>query len=272
MIRGKWIAVLCTMFCIVFLFGNQGYSQTNVLKGKPAYVSSWDTTSMGANGKGMPGSLAVDGDSGTRWATDWMNDVNRDSGWIYIDLQGQHSIDSVVIKWETAGALHYAIQVANFVDPLSQDSLNLLASDTPWTTVAEITDGLSGETRAIGFTSVLARQIRVRGYSRTTTFGYSMWEFQCIDPTLAAHAVPAKSLSRTWTEITPAAIRFFAPAITGCKLYDVKGRCIREVSQQGAPSLSLDVSGVRGSFVNGVVIARLASKNGISTHRLTIAR
>jgi hypothetical protein len=201
-----------------------------------------------------------------------MNDVNRDSGWIYIDLQGQHSIDSVDIKWETAGALHYAIQVANFIDPLSQDTLNLLATDAPWTTVAEITDGVSDETRAIGFTSALARQVRVRGYSRTTTFGYSMWEFQCIDPTVAAHAVVAKSLSQIRTEMTPAAIRFFAPAITGCKLYDVKGRYLMEVNQQAAPSLSLDVSGARGGFLSGVVIARLESKNGISTHRLTIAR
>jgi hypothetical protein len=264
----KRTVALCTLLCMVFLFGNSLYAQTDVSLGKPATVNSWDSTGFGANGKGMGGSLANDGDAGTRWATDWQNDVNRDSGWIYIDLQAQRSIDSVVIKWETAGALHYAIQVANFTDLVTPDSLALLATDAPWTTVAEVTDGVSDETRTITFTPASARQVRVRGYSRTTTFGYSIWDFKCFDPTVSVlSATPARPHSQTRTVITPAAIKFFAPDIIGCKLFDIKGRCLLSIDQQAAASLTLDASGAAGTY-----IAKLTSKNGISTHRLMKSR
>lgn len=266
MTHGKWKTASCIVFCSVLLLANAALAQSDVSLGKPAYVSSWDTTSIGANGKGMPGSLANDGDPGTRWATDWMNDVNKDSGWIYFDLGAQYSIDSVVITWETAGALHYAIQVANVTNTDSLARQDTLATDAPWTTVAEIIDGASGETRSIGFALTDAMQVRVRAYSRTTTFGYSIWDFHCYSPTLAAKAFSAKQALRTRTEITPAAIRFFAPGITGCKLYDVNGRFLLEVKQPAGPSLSISAG-----LTHGPSIARLETENGVSTHRLLIA-
>jgi F5/8 type C domain len=267
MTHGKWTIALCTVFCSVLLFGNAVHAQSDVSLDKPAYVSSWDTTSIGANGKGMPGSLANDGDPGTRWATDWMHDVNKDSGWIYFDLGAQCSVDSVVIIWETAGALHYAIQVANVTNTDSLAKQDTLATDAPWTTVAEITDGVSGETRLIGFAPAEAMQVRVRAYSRTTTFGYSIWDFHCYSPTLAAKAFSAKKALKTRTQITAAAIRFFAPDITGCKLYDIKGRLLLDVNQPAGPSLSIGAG-----FTHNAVIARLETKSGISTHRLLLAR
>jgi len=260
------------MLCMVFLFGISAQGQTNVALGKPTMVSSWDSVGFGANGKGLAGSLANDGDPGTRWATDWNNDVNRDSGWIYMDLQGEHTIDSVSIIWETAGALHYAIQVANFSDPLSADTLAFLATDTAWTTVAEVTDGTSGETRTITFAPAVAHQVRVRGYSRTTTFGYSIWELKVFDPTLAVSSARALRFSQPRTVITPESIRFFAPGITGCTLFDLSGRRLVEVNQQAAGTLAIDPAALRGGLETGFVIARLASISGVSTQKLMIAR
>jgi hypothetical protein len=272
---GKVSVTIFAMVCVAFLFVNASYSQSDVALNKPAKANSWDSTGFGANGKGMPATLANDGDQGTRWASDWMTDSDKDSGWIYIDFLGQYTIDSVVIKWEAAGALHYSIQVANVTDTVSQASLDSLASDAAWTTVADITDGTGAETRTITFTPTLARQLRVRGFSRTTTFGYSIWDMQCFDPTLSAvltGATPAARYSQVRTTVTPGAVRFSAPGITGCRLFDVLGRNILTVDQQTGPALTLDLSSPAFGAAGRVLFARLISKNGISTHRLTIAR
>jgi hypothetical protein len=80
------------------------------------------------------------------------------------------------------------------------------------------------------------------------------------------------SVSKLKIEITPAAIRFSGPEITGCKLYDLTGHRIRDVDQNPASSLTLYFPAGRSNFMNGVYIARLATKNCIFTHRLTIVR
>jgi len=67
MVRGKSTIAMCGMLCMVFLFGISAQGQTNVALGKPTMVSSWDSVGFGANGKGLAGSLANDGDPGTRW-------------------------------------------------------------------------------------------------------------------------------------------------------------------------------------------------------------
>jgi hypothetical protein len=259
---------------LVLLLGNSVFAQTNLVLNKPSVANSWDTAGVGGGSRGMPASLAVDGDPGTRWGTDWINDVNRDSGWIYVDLGASQSISSVVIQWETAGAVHYAIQVANFTDPLSSDTSALLATDDPWATVAEITDGTSEETRVINFAQTTAHQIRIRAYTRTTMFGYSIWDWKCFaQPTVVSTSVlTTKALSPAKTILTQSEIKFFGPDITSCKLYDLAGRCLLNVNQAAAPLLSLNVSTLRGNVVNGAVFVKLVSKNGTSTQKLTIVR
>ncbi len=115
----------------VLFLGNSAFAQTNLILGKPAVANSWDTAGVGGGSRGMPASLANDGDPGTRWATNWNFDANRDSGWIYVDLGTAQTIASMVIKWETAGAIHYVIQVANFSDPLSQTLLRFWRPTRP---------------------------------------------------------------------------------------------------------------------------------------------
>jgi len=274
MIRGNFLAGLLGMMSFVLLLGNSVFSQTNLILGKPAVANSWDTAGVGGGSRGMPASLANDGDPGTRWATDWINDANRDSGWIYVDLGTPQSISSVVIQWETAGAAHYAVQVAQFSDPLSPDTIALLATDSPWTTVAEITDGVSAETRSINFTQTTASLLRIRAYSRTTTFGYSIWDWKCFAQpvVVSTSALSAKPLSMEKTVVSRSAIKFFRPNITGCTLFDLAGRCILNVKQEAAPLLSIDLSTLRGNANSGVLVAKLVSKNGTSTQKLTIDR
>ena len=120
---------------------------------------------------GMIGAQAVDGSVATRWSS-YNPAAARDSDWIYIDLGAAYYVDSVLLKWETAGGLHYKIQGTNSTDAAAR------GTDQPWTTVAEITNGTSGETRAINCTSTYERYVRMRGITRTTIYGYSLWEFE----------------------------------------------------------------------------------------------
>jgi PKD repeat protein len=197
MIYPKMVRFSCVVVSAIFLIAQVCFSQTNIAVDKPYMVSSFDTSGIGVDGQGFAGYLANDGDMGTRWNSDYHHDPKPDSGWFYMDLQAQHVINSVKIYWETAGGLHYAIQVAHIPDPLTQANFTQLASDGAWTTVADITNGVSGETRTITFPPTAANEVRVRGYSRTTVYGYSIWEIQCFDAPLSAPVISTQPLSQT---------------------------------------------------------------------------
>jgi hypothetical protein len=88
---------------------------TDLALGKSATASSVD------NSGDEPGN-AVDGDPSTRWSSAY-----EDNQWIQVDLGSVVSFDQVVIVWEQADALSYAIQVSD--------------DGTTWTDVKTVLDG-----------------------------------------------------------------------------------------------------------------------------------
>ena len=88
---------------------------TDLALGKTATASSAD------NGSDQPGN-AVDGNPATRWSSAY-----EDNQWIQVDLGSAVSFDQVVIVWELADALNYAIQVSS--------------DGTTWTDVKTVLDG-----------------------------------------------------------------------------------------------------------------------------------
>ncbi|MBU2986792.1 discoidin domain-containing protein [Saccharophagus degradans] len=114
-------------------------------------------TASSNDGYGGIASSAVDGDNSTRWASAWTDDE-----WLAIDLLATYAISSVVLHWETAFAQSYDIEV-------SQDGV-------AWAQVATERNG-NGGTDNIALTTT-ARYIRVKGISRATQWGYSLWEMQ----------------------------------------------------------------------------------------------
>lgn len=92
-------------------------SAANLALNKPAQASDVES------GTDFTAAKAVDGSSGTRWAT------NRDTGevktprWLQIDFESSVTFDTVDISWEQANILAYEIQVS---DTAEEDS---------WTTV-----------------------------------------------------------------------------------------------------------------------------------------
>lgn len=125
-------------------------STTNVALNKPTQVSSTD-------GYAGDGSAAVDGNTGTRWASAF-----SDPQWIYVDLGSAHTITRVVLNWEAAYGSGYQIQVSN--------------DASSWTTLYTESNGNGGIDDLT--VSGSGRYVRMLGTARATQWGYSLWEFQ----------------------------------------------------------------------------------------------
>ncbi|MEU4358037.1 discoidin domain-containing protein [Streptomyces virginiae] len=131
-------------------------------QGKPATASSIE-------GAGTPASAAVDGDNGTRWSSQF-----ADPQWIQVDLGAAAQLSQVVLRWETAHARAYRIE-------LSTDGSN-------WTTAHSTAAGTGG-VQTLDITGT-ARHVRVYGTQRATAWGYSLWEFQVYGTTDTGPTLP----------------------------------------------------------------------------------
>ncbi|WP_411070209.1 discoidin domain-containing protein [Streptomyces sp. cmx-4-25] len=124
----------------------------NLAAGAPAAASSseWNPFTSYAPGR------AVDGDTGTRWASDW-----SDGQWLRVDLGSVRPVGRVVLDWERAYASGYRIELSE--------------NGTGWWTVWSTTTGDGGYDTA-EFPSQAARYVRVHGERRATKWGYSLHE------------------------------------------------------------------------------------------------
>jgi hypothetical protein len=91
---------------------------TDLALGKTATASSVDNSGDG------PGN-AVDGNPGTRWSSAY-----EDNQWIQVDLGSVATFDQVVIVWEQADALNYAILVSD--DGTSWTDAKTVLDGGPW--------------------------------------------------------------------------------------------------------------------------------------------
>ncbi|MEU3608041.1 discoidin domain-containing protein [Streptomyces sp. NPDC035033] len=124
----------------------------NLASGRPASASSteWHPFTSYASGR------AFDGDTGTRWASDWSDDQ-----WLRVDLGEVRRVGRVTLDWERAYARQYRIEV-------SEDG-------EAWRTVWSTEAGDGGYDTA-EFASTPARYVRIHGERRATQWGYSLHE------------------------------------------------------------------------------------------------
>ncbi|MFW2490246.1 glycosyl hydrolase [Clostridium chromiireducens] len=123
----------------------------NLAYNKTAYASSTDSG-------GNVVANAFDGNGNTRWSSAYF-----DPQWIYVDLGSVQSVSKVILKWESAYAKQYQIQVST--------------DGNSWTTVYTNSANTGGD-NTITFNSVNARYVKMYGYERATTYGYSLYEFE----------------------------------------------------------------------------------------------
>ncbi|MFJ7778685.1 discoidin domain-containing protein [Streptomyces yangpuensis] len=131
-------------------------------QGRPATASSTE-------GAGTPASAAVDGDNGTRWSSQF-----ADPQWIQVDLGTTARLSQVVLRWETAHARAYRIELST--------------NGTDWTTAYSTSAGPGG-VQTLDITGT-ARHVRVYGTQRATAWGYSLWEFQVYGTTDTGPTLP----------------------------------------------------------------------------------
>ncbi|GHA11420.1 hypothetical protein GCM10010372_09170 [Streptomyces tauricus] len=124
----------------------------NLAKGAPASASSSESGIFTSYAPGR----AVDGDRGTRWASDWSDDQ-----WLRIDLGSTSTVRHVTLDWERAYAKSYRVEVST--------------NGTDWQSVWSTTAGDGGLDTA-RFSGVPARHVRVHGLDRGTDWGYSLYE------------------------------------------------------------------------------------------------
>lgn len=100
---------------------------------------------------------AIDGDLGTRWSSDFV-----DNAWLELDLGARHALHSATLVWENAYGRDYEIQGSDL-------------PDGGWTTIATQPEGTGGtDTLAL---SGSYRYVRFQGVKRATSYGYSLFEF-----------------------------------------------------------------------------------------------
>ncbi len=139
------------------------------------------TATSSANAK-QPASMAVDGNAGTRWESDF-----SDPQWITVDLGSVSSVNRVLLNWEAAYGKAYTIQTST--------------DGNAWTTVYS-TANSDGGTDDISFASVNARYVKMNGTERALPYGYSLWEFEVYgDGGTAPLAPPALTADATQNQV-----------------------------------------------------------------------
>ncbi|MEV6636072.1 discoidin domain-containing protein [Actinoplanes sp. NPDC051470] len=123
---------------------------TNVALNKPATASS-------SEGAGYAAGLAVDGNTGTRWASAF-----SDPQWIQVDLGSTVSLCQVDLSWEAAYGRSFQIQTST--------------NGTAWTNIYSTTTGAGGTQNLT--VAGEGRYLRVYGTARATGYGYSLWELR----------------------------------------------------------------------------------------------
>ncbi|MFF7249789.1 discoidin domain-containing protein [Embleya sp. NPDC008237] len=126
---------------------------TNLASGAAASASTsqwWNPFVSFAPGR------AVDGDNGTRWASEWNNDQ-----WLRIDLGSTNLIKRVTLDWEEAYGKSYRVELS--------------ADGTNWQPAWSTNSGDGGLDTA-RFAGTPARYVRMQGLERGTQWGYSLRE------------------------------------------------------------------------------------------------
>jgi hypothetical protein len=136
----------------------------NLALDQQAYASSQE-------GSGYSPDHAFDGDMGTRWSSAF-----TDNQYIYVDLGARYPICSVILAWEHASGSDFTID-------FSDDALT-------WNTQATILGNTSyNDTIAVSGT---ARYVRMYGLTRTTSYGFSLWEMKVMGSSIT---LPVKWVS-----------------------------------------------------------------------------
>jgi microsomal dipeptidase-like Zn-dependent dipeptidase len=126
----------------------------NLARGKAASASTTEWTLFGS----LKPPKAVDGDTASRWASEW-----KDNQWFRVDLGSAQAVGKVTVRWEAAHAKDYDVQVST--------------DGSTWRTVGQVR-GSDGGLDTVAFTPTTARHVRLSLLARATSYGFSLHELE----------------------------------------------------------------------------------------------
>lgn len=126
----------------------------------PCRIQVIQASSSPVEGSQYEARFAVDGNPLTRWSSEWKDNEN-----IVLDIGSSQKVSSVVLLWERAYALSYAIDVS--------------IDGKAWNTIYETEEG-KGSMECCSIKPTETRYIKLRGIKRSTEYGYSLWECMVI--------------------------------------------------------------------------------------------
>lgn len=146
-------------FLLAFLFicTQNTFAQELLSQGKSSWASSQE-------GDGNKASNGNDGNSGTRWGSDFGSDENPADAWWTVDLGSEYHVSRVEFEWEGAYATEYQVQLSN---------------DREFNTfevIGHVTNGKGGEETVITDLNKKGRYVRMQGIKRIGNYGYSFYE------------------------------------------------------------------------------------------------
>jgi hypothetical protein len=190
--------------------------------------------------------FANDGDPVSRWSSEYSNDQ-----WIYVDLQNPTEISSVKLFWEAAFGQNYEIQISNDAQE--------------WETIYEEINGDGGED-AISFDAVTTHYVRMLGHTRSTDFGFSLFEFEIYgsdvlgveefmrNTSVYPNPIETNLINISVQDENPVTIQFI----------DLLGRSIDIYHLKGQKTYALDAS----KMTSGINLIRITGQDWETTRKI----
>jgi large repetitive protein len=159
-----------------------------------ANLALFKLTSASSSNGGNIASNAVDNNLTTRWES--QQGVDPQS--LVIDLNNTANIHSIVLDWENAAGANYVLQTSNDPTVIPEAATpDCSTANTKWTTVVTVTGNTNGGIKTYSGLNGNGRFVRMCGTKRTTTFGYSLFDFEVIGSFGAATPTPPVITSAT---------------------------------------------------------------------------
>lgn len=226
----------------------------NLALGKPARASSVENA-------GTAAANAVDGQgvNGTRWSSAF-----TDAEWLYVDLGATYNVNRVKLMWEAALGKNFAVEI-------SLDTVQWV----PLQTVTNNTSLVNDLTNVAG----TGRYVRMRGITRGSIYGYSLWELEVYGTAgPAARTAAATSPAATRATLLPPLAVFPNPAKqtitltnleaqpTAVAIYNPAGFLVKQLTiEQATKTTQIDVSALK----TGMYIIRVTSLGHTQSQRFT---
>jgi hypothetical protein len=176
----------------------------NIALNQPATASSVQA------GNNVPPNYAFDGNTTTRWGSNFTSDsLYDDTAWIYVNLGAVYNLCRVTIYWEAAYGKDYNIEVSN--DAINWTIIDSVRGNTDNGLQNPVINNLHGS----------GQYVRMQGVHRGSQFGYSIWEMQ-VYGTLAPTCFPPTSVTATNIGQNTVTIKWPAVADTNVTGYTIR--------------------------------------------------